>query len=37
MIPLNVRQILRRHNLWPKKQLGQNFLEDEGALEKVGV
>ena len=35
MIPLNVRQILRRHNLWPKKQLGQNFLEDEGALEKV--
>ena len=35
MIPLNIRQILRRHNLWPKKQLGQNFLEDEGALEKV--
>ena len=35
MIPLNVRQILRRHNMWPKKQLGQNFLEDEGALEKV--
>ncbi|MCC7358956.1 MAG: 16S rRNA (adenine(1518)-N(6)/adenine(1519)-N(6))-dimethyltransferase RsmA [Anaerolineales bacterium] len=35
MIPLNVRQILRRHNLWPKKQLGQNFLEDDGALEKV--
>lgn len=35
MIPLNIRQILRRHNLWPKKQLGQSFLEDESALEKV--
>lgn len=35
MIPLNIRSILRQHNLWPKKQLGQSFLEDESALEKV--
>jgi 16S rRNA (adenine1518-N6/adenine1519-N6)-dimethyltransferase len=35
MNALNIRAILRQHNLWPKKQLGQNFLEDEGALEKV--
>jgi len=35
MIPLNIRSILRRYHLWPKKQLGQSFLEDESALEKV--
>ncbi len=35
MVPLSIRSILRRYNLWPKKQLGQSFLEDESALEKV--
>ncbi len=35
MVPLNVRAILRRHNIHPKKRLGQNFLVDEAALSKV--
>ncbi len=34
-IPLNVRNLLREHGLSPKKSLGQNFLVDNGALEKV--
>jgi len=29
------RQILRRHGLRPKKGLGQNFLVDRGALERI--
>lgn len=33
--PLNVRGILRRHGLRPKKGLGQNFLVDSAGLEKV--
>jgi 16S rRNA (adenine1518-N6/adenine1519-N6)-dimethyltransferase len=35
MIPLDIRGLLRRYNLHPKKRLGQNFLADETALEKV--
>ena len=33
--PLNVRNLLREHGLIPKKSLGQNFLVENGALEKV--
>ena len=33
--PLNVRNLLRQHDLRPRKSLGQNFLVDNGALEKV--
>ncbi|MDO9088368.1 MAG: 16S rRNA (adenine(1518)-N(6)/adenine(1519)-N(6))-dimethyltransferase RsmA [Anaerolineaceae bacterium] len=33
--PLNVRNLLRQHDLRPRKSLGQNFLVDHGALEKV--
>ena len=32
---LNVPQLLRKHNLSPRKSLGQNFLIDPAALEKV--
>ena len=32
---LNVRNLLREHDLSPRKSLGQNFLVDNGALEKV--
>jgi len=35
LIPLDVRGLLRRFNLHPKKSLGQNFLVDEAALVKV--
>jgi 16S rRNA (adenine1518-N6/adenine1519-N6)-dimethyltransferase len=35
MLPLDVRGLLRRYNLHPKKSLGQNFLVDEAALRKV--
>jgi 16S rRNA (adenine1518-N6/adenine1519-N6)-dimethyltransferase len=35
LIPLDVRGLLRRHQLHPKKSLGQNFLVDETALAKV--
>lgn len=35
MIPLDVRGLLRRYQLHPKKSLGQNFLVDETALAKV--
>jgi 16S rRNA (adenine1518-N6/adenine1519-N6)-dimethyltransferase len=35
MQPLDVRSLLRRHNLHPKKGLGQNFLVDERALARV--
>ena len=37
MIPLDVRDLLRRHNLYPKKRLGQNFLVDETTLAKVAA
>lgn len=37
MNPLEVRSILRRHHLHPKKRLGQNFLVDEAALAKVAA
>jgi 16S rRNA (adenine1518-N6/adenine1519-N6)-dimethyltransferase len=33
--PLHVPTILRRFNLKPKKSLGQNFLVNDGALQKV--
>lgn len=33
--PINVAQLLRRHHLSPRKSLGQNFLIDQTALEKV--
>jgi len=35
LIPLDVRGLLRRYQLHPKKSLGQNFLVDESALAKV--
>lgn len=35
MQPLDIRSLLRRHNLHPKKSLGQNFLADEKALARV--
>ncbi len=34
-VPLNVRNLLREYDLNPRKSLGQNFLVDHGALEKV--
>jgi 16S rRNA (adenine1518-N6/adenine1519-N6)-dimethyltransferase len=37
MNPLDVRSILRQHNIHPKKRLGQNFLIDEAALAKVAA
>lgn len=33
--PLNSAQILRKHGLRPDKSLGQNFLQDNLALEKI--
>lgn len=33
--PLNVTSLLRKHQLFPRKSLGQNFLSDNNALEKV--
>jgi 16S rRNA (adenine1518-N6/adenine1519-N6)-dimethyltransferase len=33
--PLKVPQLLRQHQLYPRKSLGQNFLIDNYALEKV--
>jgi 16S rRNA (adenine1518-N6/adenine1519-N6)-dimethyltransferase len=33
--PINVRALLRAHGLSPKKSLGQNFLVDESALERI--
>jgi 16S rRNA (adenine1518-N6/adenine1519-N6)-dimethyltransferase len=35
MVPLDVRGLLRRYNIHPKKRLGQNFLMDEAVLSKV--
>jgi len=35
LTPLNVPLLLRKHNLSPRKSLGQNFLVDTAALEKV--
>jgi 16S rRNA (adenine1518-N6/adenine1519-N6)-dimethyltransferase len=37
MLPLDVRNLLRRHTIQPKKRLGQNFLVDEAALAKVAA
>jgi 16S rRNA (adenine1518-N6/adenine1519-N6)-dimethyltransferase len=37
MLPLDVRALLRRFQLHPKKGLGQNFLVDEGALKRVAA
>ena len=37
MIPLDVRGVLRRFSLHPKKSLGQNFLMDEAALARVAA
>jgi len=37
MQPLDVKRLLARHGLRPKKKLGQNFLVDEAALEKVAA
>lgn len=33
--PINIPDLLRRHNLRPDKGLGQNFLTDEAALERI--
>lgn len=33
--PLNVRAILRAHQIYPKKGLGQNFLVDSASLERI--
>lgn len=33
--PLNVAALLRAHGLSPKKSLGQNFLVDDSALERI--
>jgi 16S rRNA (adenine1518-N6/adenine1519-N6)-dimethyltransferase len=33
--PLDVPQLLRRHNLRPEKRLGQNFLVDPAALNRI--
>ncbi len=35
LAPLRPQEILRRHHLWPKKALGQNFLCDLKAAEKI--
>ena len=32
---MNDRQLLERHNISPKKSLGQNFLHDPNTLEKI--
>lgn len=37
MDPLNVPELLRRYGLRPDKSLGQNFLIDETALERVAA
>jgi len=33
--PLNAASVLRQHGLRPNKSLGQNFLQDSSALEKI--
>jgi 16S rRNA (adenine1518-N6/adenine1519-N6)-dimethyltransferase len=33
--PLNVQALLHRYGLFPHKGLGQNFIVDQGALEKI--
>ncbi len=33
--PLHVAQILKQNGLWATKRLGQNFLEDAGALQQI--
>jgi 16S rRNA (adenine1518-N6/adenine1519-N6)-dimethyltransferase len=35
ILPLDVRSILREFNISPKKSLGQNFLVDQSALQKI--
>jgi 16S rRNA (adenine1518-N6/adenine1519-N6)-dimethyltransferase len=37
VIPLDLRRLLARHSLRPKQRLGQTFLADESALEKVAA
>jgi 16S rRNA (adenine1518-N6/adenine1519-N6)-dimethyltransferase len=37
MSSLNPRRLLQEHGLHPKKRLGQNFLVDDSALEKVAA
>ncbi len=37
MDPLNIPELLRRYGLRPDKGLGQNFLIDEGALQRVAA
>jgi 16S rRNA (adenine1518-N6/adenine1519-N6)-dimethyltransferase len=34
-IPLNIPDLLRRYNLRPDKRLGQNFLVDQAALQRI--
>ncbi len=33
--PINIRSTLRRYDLHPSKGLGQNFLQDQAALQKI--
>ena len=33
--PLNIPALLRQYNLHPSKGLGQNFLQDNAALQKI--
>ena len=33
--PINIPSLLRQYNLRPSKGLGQNFLQDERALQKI--
>jgi 16S rRNA (adenine1518-N6/adenine1519-N6)-dimethyltransferase len=35
LTPLNIASLLREHGLHPDKSLGQNFLQDSDALEKI--
>ncbi len=37
LAPLDIPGLLRRHNLFPKKGLGQNFLIDDSALKKLAA
>ena len=37
LLPLNVPKILKQYNLKPDKRLGQNFLLDQAALEKIVI
>jgi 16S rRNA (adenine1518-N6/adenine1519-N6)-dimethyltransferase len=35
--PFNAAAVLKRHGLRADKRLGQNFLQDESALEKIAA